>query len=147
MDRDLPGARWAREAKTQMNMDGVEPGIHRFKWLPLYEGYSGMCVCGFRTPQPTYEHIGDLTRLIWEHLERDVFPPADEALLLKAAQLTRLGDLIGYHRLVEATEERGIRHVGWLVAGTRGSMRLKNGAEFGAFQGSWIKFSADRQEG
>ncbi|MGW3974236.1 hypothetical protein ACWEFD_33705 [Streptomyces ardesiacus] len=111
------------------------------------EGYAGMCACGFRTPQPSYEHMGDLTRLIWEHLERDVFPPVDEALLLKEAQLIKLGDLIGYHRLVEASEEHGIRHVGWLVAGTRGSMRLKGGAGFGAFQGSWIKFSTEKQEG
>lgn len=147
MDDDLPGARWARETKAQMITDGAEPGIHRFERLPSYEGYAGMCACGFRTPQPSYEHMGDLTRLIWEHLERDIFPPADEALLLKEAQLIKIGDLIGYRRLIEETEEHGIRHVGWLVAGTRGSMRLKDGAEFGAFQGSWIKFRTEKQEG
>ncbi|MFE0133314.1 hypothetical protein ACFWY6_17350 [Streptomyces sp. NPDC059037] len=147
LDDDLPGAQFARETKKQMITQGAEPDYHSFERLPSYEGYAGMCTCGFRTPQPSYEHMGDLTRLIWEHLERDVFPPVDEALLLKEAQLIKLGDLIGYHRLIEATEEHGIRHVGWLVAGTRGSMRLKDGAEFGAFQGSWIKFSNEKQEG
>lgn len=147
LDDDLPGAQWARETAKQMIVESGEPGYHSFRRLPSYEGYAGMCACGFETPEPSYEHMGDLTRLIWEHLERDAFPPVDEALLLKEAQLIKLGDLIGYHRLVEATEEHGIRHVGWLVAGTRGSMRLKDGAEFGAFQGSWIKFSTEKQGG
>ncbi|MDX3019994.1 hypothetical protein [Streptomyces acidiscabies] len=145
LDDGLLGARFAHDLKKQMITDGAEPGIHRFERLPSYEGYAGMCACGFETPQPSYEHMGDLTRPIWEHLERDVFPPVDEAALLGEIEIFKLADLVGYHRLIENTEEHGIRHVGWLVAGTRGTARVKaDGA--GAFQGEWITFGTEQQE-
>ncbi|WP_327357745.1 hypothetical protein [Streptomyces sp. NBC_01304] len=147
MDDDLPGAQYARETKKQLIVGGTETGVHRFDRLPSYEGWAGMCACGFETPEPSYDSMGPLLRAIREHLERDVFPAVDEALLLKEAQITKLGKLIGYHRLVGTTEEHGTRHVGWLVAGTRGLMRIEDGAEFGSFQGSWIKFSTEKQEG
>lgn len=146
LDDSLPGAQWAREAQKQMNTAGVEPGYHSFRRLPSYEGYAGMCACGFETPEPSYEDMGGLTTAIFEHLERDVFPPVDEARLIKEAEFFHLGELIGYHRLIEATEEHGVRHIGWLVAGTRGSMRLKDGQKYGAFQGAWIKFQNEKQE-
>ncbi|MGW0536333.1 hypothetical protein [Streptomyces sp. NPDC003032] len=145
LDDGLPGAQWAREAKKQMITASAEPGIHRFERLPSYEGDAGMCVCGWQTPEPSYESMGLLANAIHEHLERDVFPPVDLVALRKEADFFRLGKLIGYHRLVETTEEHGTRHIGWLMAGERGSVRFLEGHKFGQYLGQWIPFDDEQQ--
>ncbi|MFM9540037.1 hypothetical protein [Streptomyces turgidiscabies] len=127
-------------------MGDAEAGTHRFERLPSFEGYAGMCSCGFETPEAAYDSLGPLGKVIFAHLERDVFPPVDEALLLNEARCFNIGKLIGYHRLIETTAEHGTRHVGWLVAGVEGTIRvLPDG--FGQFHGRWSTFSTDTQEG
>ncbi|PNE43381.1 hypothetical protein [Streptomyces noursei] len=147
MDDSLPGAQWARAAQREMNMvhRGGE-GRHEFARLPSCEGFAGMCVCGFETPEPSYNSMRPLLKAIREHLERDVFPPVDEAALMKEVESFKLGDLIGYHRLVETSQEHGARHMGWLVAGERGAVRIGPDG-FGWFQGAWITFKTEQQEG
>ncbi|MEV6309938.1 hypothetical protein AB0M10_15235 [Streptomyces sp. NPDC051840] len=146
LDDRLPGAQYAREMQKQLNTAGVEAGRHQFARLPSYEGHAGMCVCGFQTPEPSYDSFGPLTAAIWAHLEADVFPPVDEAVLIKEARFYRIGKLIGYHRLVETTEEHGTRHVGWLVAGVEGTIRVRPDGT-GSFQGRWSAFTTETQEG
>ncbi|MET7631815.1 hypothetical protein ABZS53_15365 [Streptomyces sp. NPDC005499] len=146
LDDSLPGAQYARETKKQMIVDSNETGRHEFERLPSYEGYAGMCSCGFETPEPSYDSMGPLAKAIHEHLERDVFPAVDEAALIKEAKFLRIGKLIGYHRLIETTEEHGTRHTGWLVAGVEGSIRvLPDG--YGRLQGRWSAFAIDTKEG
>ena len=146
MDDSLPGAQYARETRAQMLTQAAEPGRHQFDRLPSYEGYAGMCVCGFETPQPSYDSMGPLLTAIREHLERDVFPPVDEAALMKEAGFFRVGRLIGYHRLIETTEEHGTRHMGWLVAGVEGTVRVLPDGH-GQLQGRWNAFAIDTKEG
>ncbi|MEU0942378.1 hypothetical protein ABZ379_06210 [Streptomyces canus] len=145
LDDSLPGAQFARGLKQQMIVDGTEPGIHRFERLPSYEGYAGMCACGFETPEPSYDSMSPLVKAIFQHLERDVFPPVDEAALLKEAQRFNVGKLIGYHRLIETTDEHGTRHTGWLVAGVEGTIRVRPDG-FGHVQGRWSSFTTETQE-
>ena len=144
-DDDLPGAQFARETKRQMIVGGAEPGIHQIERLPSYEGYAGMCACGFETPEPSYDTLGQVAKAIGEHLERDVFPAVDEAELIEQTKFFNIGKLIGYHRLIENTEEYGIRHAGWLVAGVEGTVRVHPDG-FSHFQGRWSAFTTDTQE-
>lgn len=146
LDDRLPGAQLARETQKQLNTAGVEPGYHLFKRLPSYEGYAGMCACGFETPEPAYDSMGPLMAAVMAHLERDVFPPVDEAVLIKEAKFFRIGRLIGYHRLIETTEEHGTRHMGWLVSGVEGTVRVRPDG-FGRLEGRWSAFATDTQEG
>ncbi|KOT51148.1 MULTISPECIES: hypothetical protein [Streptomyces] len=149
LDDSQPGAQWAREAQKQMIVaegQSVGPDYHKFERLPSYEGYAGMCACGFETPEPAYDSVGPLTNAIMQHLERDVFPQVDEALLIKEAGFFKIGKLIGYHRLIETTEEHGTRHMGWLVAGVEGTLRVHPDGH-GQFQGRWSAFMTDSQEG
>ncbi|WP_326745355.1 hypothetical protein [Streptomyces sp. NBC_01760] len=146
LDDRLPGAQYARETKKQMIVGSNETGRHGFERLPSYEGYAGMCACGFETPEPSYDSMSRLAKAIGDHLERDVFPPVDEAVLIKEAKSFRIGKLIGYHRLIETTEEHGTRHMGWLVAGVEGTIRvLPDG--YGRFQGRWSAFATEQREG
>ncbi|MEV7952963.1 hypothetical protein [Streptomyces sp. NPDC088141] len=141
MDDRLPGAQYARETKKQMHMATAGPDRHEFARLPSYEGYAGMCACGFETPEPAYDSMGPLLEALLDHMERDVFPPVDEAALIKEAK----GFRIGYHRLIETTEEHGTRLVGWLVAGVEGTIRvLPDG--YGQLQGRWSAFTTDAKE-
>ncbi|WP_434598186.1 hypothetical protein [Streptomyces sp. A5-4] len=145
LDDSLPGAQFARGLKQQMIVSGTEDGVHQFERLPSYEGYAGMCACGFETPEPSYDSMGPLVKAIFEHLERDVFPPVDEAALLKEARFFNVGKLIGYHRLIETTEEHGTRHTGWLIAGIEGTIRVHPDG-MGHVQGRWSAFTTDPQE-
>ncbi|MFH9731813.1 hypothetical protein [Streptomyces sp. NPDC017260] len=145
LDDSLPGAQYARETKKQTIVDSADSGIHRFERLPSYEGYAGMCACGFETPQPSYDSMGPLAKAIHEHLERDVFPQVDEAALIKEAEFFKIGKLIGYHRLIETTEEHGTRHMGWLVAGVEKTIRVHPDGH-GQFQGRWSAFTTSTQE-
>ncbi|MEU1552206.1 hypothetical protein ABZ517_05715 [Streptomyces scabiei] len=145
LDDSLPGAQFARETKKQMIVGGAADGIHRMERLPSYEGYAGMCACGFETPEPSYGTLGQVAKALGEHLERDVFPAVDEAELLTEAGFFNIGKLIGYHRLVETAEEHGTRHVGWLVAGVEGTVRVDPDG-FGRFLGRWSAFTTDTQE-
>lgn len=148
LDDDLPGAQYAREAQKQMIVAegrSVGPDYHKFERLPSYEGYAGMCACGVETPEPSYDSLGSLTKAVMQHLERDVFPPVDEVTLIKEAEFFRIGKLIGYHRLIETTEEYGTRHMGWLVAGVEGTIRVHPDGH-GQFQGRWSAFQAVQQQ-
>ncbi|MEU7318768.1 hypothetical protein [Streptomyces sp. NPDC007083] len=146
LDDSVPDAQWAREAQKQLNTASAESDRHELARLTSYEGYAGMCVCGFETPELSYDSIGPLVQAIREHLERDVFPAVDETVLIEEAEFFRIGKLIGYHRLIETTEEHGTRHVGWLVAGVEGSIRVLPDGH-GQFLGRWNAFAAERQEG
>ncbi|ELP66227.1 hypothetical protein ACOT81_38830 [Streptomyces sp. WI04-05B] len=146
LDDALPGAAFARDLKTQMITGGTEAGVHRFERLPSYEGWAGMCGCGFETSEPSYDSLGPLLKEIREHLERDVFPAVDEAALLKEARFFNIGKLIGYHRLIETTDEHGTRHTGWLIAGVEGTVRVRPDG-IGHVQGRWSAFTTETQEG
>ncbi|MFB7311778.1 hypothetical protein [Streptomyces sp. NPDC056192] len=144
LDDRLPGALWARETKKQMVVADGEPGRHSFERLPSYEGYAGMCACGFETPRESYDSMGPLAAAIREHLERDVFPAVDEPALIKEAKFFRIGKLIGYHRLIETTDEHGTRHLGWLVAGVEGTIRVLPDGQ-GRFHGRWSAFAIEQE--
>ncbi|MFD7537439.1 MULTISPECIES: hypothetical protein [unclassified Streptomyces] len=141
----MPRAQFARGLQKQLNTAGVEPGFHRFQRLPSYEGFAGMCVCGFEPPEESYSSLGPVLKAVLQHWERDVFPAVDEALLAKEARLHNIGRLIGYHRLIETTEEHGTRHVGWLVAGVEGSIRVHPDGS-SRFQGRWSAFTTEQGE-
>lgn len=146
LDDSTPGAQWAREGQKQLHMASAEPGRHEFVRLPSCEGWAGMCVCGFEPPEKSYDSMGPLVKAIMQHLERDVFPPTDEAALIKEAEFYGIGKLIGYHRLIETTEERGTVFMGWLVAGVEGTIRVRpDGTSH--FQGRWSAFATNTEEG
>ncbi len=105
-----------------------------------------MCACGFETPEPSYPSLGLLIEAVREHLERDVFPAPDETALRKAADSFQIGTLLGYHRLIETTPEHGTQHVGWLIAGARGSVRIRGDEAFGEPLGQWIPLTHDSHE-
>ena len=146
LDDGLPGAQFSRELKKQMVVGGATPGVHRLERLPSYEGYAGMCACGVETPEPSYDTLGQVAKAVLEHLERDVFPVVDEADLIKEARFFNIGKLIGYHRLIETTEEHGTRHAAWLIAGVEGTVRVDPDG-FARLLGRWSAFTTENQEG
>lgn len=145
LDDDQPGMQFAHAVRKQLVTEGVAPGYHRFERLPSYEGWAGMCACGFEPSKRSFDSPGPLTTEIMQHLERDVFPAADEAALIKEAEFFKIGKLIGYHRLIETTDEHGTRHMGWLIAGVEGTVRV-NPDGFGMIQGRWSAFTTEQKE-
>lgn len=124
----------------------VESEEHGLFWLPSVGGYAGMCVCGFVPPAPCYDSPDELGEALRPHLEATgTLPAVDEGELLREAQRYMLGELLGYHRRIETTH-RGIRHVGWEVAGARGSILVTPGG-CARFLGSWRTFTTARQGG
>ena len=141
LDDSTPAGQWARASAREMNLAEQSTDHHDFARLPSYEGYAGHCTCGTWEPDGAFDHFGDLTAAFMRHLEDDVFPAADEDVLRKEAEFYRLGDLIGYQRVIERDDEHGIRHTGWTVAGQRGSVNVPaQGTP--SFKGTWRAFVA-----
>ncbi|MEO3852586.1 hypothetical protein ABGB09_34050 [Streptomyces sp. B8F3] len=146
---DLTGgaAKWVSITVEAIDGPSEEPGRHEFVRRPSYDGYAGMCVCGFEPSEPSYASLGLLIDAVREHLERDVFPAPDEAALRKEADAFKIGPLLGYHRLIETTREHGTQHAGWLIAGARGSVRIRGDEAFGEPLGQWISFTQESRDG
>lgn len=121
-------------------------GRHALFRLPSVVGYAGMCACGAETPAPDYDSLDELGAALSPHLEANgALPQVDEEALVREAGRFMLGDLLGYHRRIETTEQ-GIRHVGWVVAGSRGSILVPPDG-YGRFLGTWSRFTTSQQEG
>ncbi|MET9778619.1 hypothetical protein ABZ023_30945 [Streptomyces sp. NPDC006367] len=125
-DDDTPASRWVREAVRQIIAGDARPGRHMLRRLPSYEGYAGMCECGVEPEESSFESMSGLTAWMFAHLDAE-WPALDQDRVrrLAARERDRLGEVIGFRRLIETTEEHGTVLKGWLVAGTAGFLEIK----------------------
>lgn len=126
LDDDTPASRWARESARQAIVGGARPGRHMLQRLPSYEGYAGMCECGAEPEESSFESMSGLTAWMFAHLDAE-WPVLDQDRVrrIAARERDRFGEVIGFRRLIETTEEHGTVLKGWLIAGTAGFLEIK----------------------
>lgn len=146
LDDSTPASRWARESVRQVVIGDARPGRHVLKRLPSYEGYAGMCECGAEPEERSFGSFSGLTAWMFAHLDVE-WPVLDQDLVrrIAAREVDCFGEVVGFRRLVETTEEHGTVLKGWLVAGTAGFLEIQAYDEEGyryPARGRWQAFDA-----